>query len=300
MREANSISILWFLFSGLILMAGCDNSFQPLKENNLYNFNISGYLDVSADTQWVRVGTIRESIDEPPDPTGIQVTLEDLQSGQTVIMNDSVFISQNALNYWTTMQIQHGQTYLITTEGINKNTSQVTVTTPKEFPAVYMTISDVDGRSPGANIYIDDDVEHIADVQSVWYVIVNPNTNVQRRRIYRFPLRNTLKHTTAFRGSSYAFSNWGRELAQIDQSVGQVEASIVSRRVFIATSGPDWNENFSSFDNLEYFLNETASNVENGLGYVVGIEAKWFLQTDCLSPDESGYIPCEPIEPIWW
>jgi hypothetical protein len=157
----------------------------------------------------------------------------------------------------------------------------------------------VDGSAVGANIYIDDDVERIADLQSVWYVIVNPGTDVERRRIYRFPLRNTLKHTTAFRGAFYAFSNWGRELSQIEHSVGRVEVSVVSRRFFVATGGPEWDENFSSIDNIQYFLSETASNIENGVGYVVGIEGKWFRQSDCLTPDESGYEPCEPVEPIW-
>ncbi|NBC02123.1 MAG: hypothetical protein GVY20_00290 [Bacteroidetes bacterium] len=173
------------------------------------------------------------------------------------------------------------------------------MTTPKEFPSLYITISDVDGSAVGANIYIDDDVERIADLQSVWYVIVNPGTDVERRRIYRFPLRNTLKHTTAFRGAFYAFSNWGRELSQIEHSVGRVEVSVVSRRFFVATGGPEWDENFSSIDNIQYFLSETASNIENGVGYVVGIEGKWFRQSDCLTPDESGYEPCEPVEPIW-
>lgn len=197
------------------------------------------------------------------------------------------------------MDINKEQSYHITAEGLDKKTSQVTVTTPKEFPTVFITISDVDGSAVGANIYIDDDIERIADLQSVWYVIVNPNTDVQRRRIYRFPLRNTMNHTTAFSGAYYAFSNWGRELAHIEQSVGRVKVSIISRRFFAATGGPDWNEKFSSLDNFKYFLNETASNIEDGVGYVVGIEAKWFRQTDCLTPEGSGYIPCEPVEPIW-
>lgn len=300
MKGKNAIPNLCFLLFGLILMSGCNDSFQPLKENNQYNFNISGYLDASADTQWIRVGTIRESINEPPDPKGIKVTLKDLQNDNIVVMNDSVFSGNGFLNYWTTMPIGKDQTYRITAESIDKKASTVTVTTPKEFPTIYIVVSDVDGTSEGANIYIDDDVGLIADLQSVWYVIVNPETDVQQRRIYRFPLRNTLKHTPAFGTAYYASSNWGRELAYIEQSVGRIEVSVVSKRFFVATGGPEWNENFSSIDNLKYFLNETASNVENGLGYVVGIEGKSFRQADCLAPDGSKFIPCEPVKPIRW
>ncbi|NBC02122.1 MAG: hypothetical protein GVY20_00285 [Bacteroidetes bacterium] len=117
----------WVLFATccLLTFTHCDDSFQPLKENNQYNFNISGYLDVSADTQWIRVGTIRESIDEPPDPANIKVTLEDLQNGNTVLMHDSLSADNGFLNYWTTMDINKEQTYRITTEGLDKKKARL-------------------------------------------------------------------------------------------------------------------------------------------------------------------------------
>jgi hypothetical protein len=279
-----------------LILVGCDDSFQPLQENNQYNFNISGYLDASADTQWVRVGTVRESIDEPPNPEGIKVTLEDLQSGETVVMNDSVFTSKNVLNYWTTMDIKNEQTYRITVEGADGKASEVTLTTPKKLPMPYVVITG--GPPAGAYIIIDDAVEHIADVQSVWYVILNPKTE-NRRRIYRFPIRNTLRPTTAYSGGYAAFANWEKEEEQIKQSVGAAEIELASRRFFVAAGGPEWDDSLSTIDDLEYFLDGTASNVENGLGYVVGISSGWFRQADCLAPDGSKHIPCEPVEPFW-
>ncbi len=284
------------LTSCLLISTGCDDSFQPLQENNQYNFTISGYLDTSADTQWVRVGTVRESIDEPPDPDGIQVTLEDLQSDETVIMYDSVFTSQNFLNYWTTMDIKQEQTYRITAEGADGKTSRVTVTTPKELPQPYIVVTG--GPPAGAYIIIDETVEHIADVQSVYYVILNPETE-HRKRIYRFPIRGTLRPTTAYSGGYAAFANWEKEEEQIEQSVGAAEIEIASRQFFVAAGGPEWNDSLSTIHDLEYFIDGTASNVENGLGYTVGINSAWFRQADCLAPDGSKHIPCEPGEPFW-
>lgn len=298
MRAITSVLNVCFFIFGLILLYGCDQTFEPLQENNRFHFNISGYLDASADTQWVRVGTVRESIDESPDPTGIQVTLENLQTSETVVMNDSVFTSTNILNYWTTMDIKNEQTYRITAKQSNGKSSQVTVTTLNMFPTIHITINDV---SPvGANIYIDDTAKDIADLQSVWYVILNRGAQEQQKRIFRFPLRNTLSHTFAFFGSYSAFSNWEEELEHIEKNViANSDVSVIRRQFFLAMGGPEWNENFSSIDDLEYFLDGTGSNVENGLGYVVGIEGKWFEQKVCLLPDSSNYIPCKPEERFW-
>lgn len=143
--------LLLFLPFCLLIFSSCDDSFQPIQKNNRYNFNISGYLDASADTQWVRVGTIRESIDEPPNPEGIKVTLHNLQTGETVAMNDSVFTSKNILNYWTTMDIEHEQTYRIIAENVEGKSSQVTVTTPRDLPEPFIVVS---GPPDRANIYI--------------------------------------------------------------------------------------------------------------------------------------------------
>jgi hypothetical protein len=301
-HQTHSINLKYFellsvllIISAILIFTACNQTFEPLQENNRYNFNISGYLDASADTQWIRVGTVRESIDEPPNPEGIQVTLEDMQSGEIVVMNDSVFTSKNILNYWSTMDIENEQSYRITVESDGK-TSEVTLTTPTELPPIYITVND--SEPVGANFYIDDDIEHIADVQSVYYVILSPGIE-DIRRVYRFPIRYTLQHTFAYSGSNFAFANWDREVAHIEQSLGNTEYSIKKRQVFIAAGGPEWVDDISSIDNLEYFLDGTASNVQDGLGYVVGVDAKWFPQSPCEAPDKSRIVPCPEEEPYW-
>jgi len=290
-------------FSLFTLLTSCEEHFQPLQKNDTFFFSIHGYLDATADTQWVRVGTIRHTIDEPPDPEGIRVTLKDLESGETVVMNDSVFTPLNVLNYWTTMEIKHEQTYQITAEHADGNTSRVTITTPAELPSVYVIVTNINPFTddpPGVFIYIDDAVEHIADVQSVWYVRLNPATE-NRRSIFRFPLRNNLTHTLRFRGSYTTFINWERELALIQQNVGMdTEISVVTRQIFVAGAGSEWDDNISSIVDVEYFLTGTSSNVENGLGYVVGVSANWFRQETCYGPDGSNSAPCVPEERFWF
>lgn len=79
MREKISFLNINLFIVGIILLAGCDQTFEPIQENNQYYFSLYGYLDAAADTQWVRVGPARQDINETPDPAGIEVTLEDLQ-----------------------------------------------------------------------------------------------------------------------------------------------------------------------------------------------------------------------------
>jgi hypothetical protein len=106
----------FFLLCAFILAAGCDQTFEPLQENDKYHFSIYGTLDAAADTQWIRIGVPRENINETPDPAGITVILEDVETGQSVVMQDSLFASRDLLNYWTTMPLKNEYTYQIYAE----------------------------------------------------------------------------------------------------------------------------------------------------------------------------------------
>lgn len=281
--------------SFFLVFSACDQTFDPIQENDKYYFSIYGYLDAAADTQWVRIAPARQDINEKPDPNRIKVILEDIHIGKTEIMNDSLFSSDGFLNYWTTMEIDNEKTYSITVERADGKSSYVKVTTPEKIPSPYV-LPNV--NPPGYNIYIDDTVEHIADVQSVWYIILNPETDPERR-IYKFGIRDPLKYTGTFDGTYFAFANHEEELNQIEQRSGSAEIFVANVQFFIAAAGPQWNEAIPDIEDAEYFLNEVASNVENGLGYVVGIDSKWINQGICLDPKGVKYVKCEPREPFW-
>lgn len=72
-------------------MAGaCDTPFEPIAEGDV-RFPVFGYLDASADTQWIRVMPIRPLATTSPDSFGITVTLEDLGTGRVIPLRDSLF-----------------------------------------------------------------------------------------------------------------------------------------------------------------------------------------------------------------
>lgn len=280
---------------GLALLVGCDQSFQPLKENNTYHFSIFGYLNAGADTQWVRVGPARQDINEPPDPTAIKVTLKHVETGQSAMMQDSLFASGDVLNYWTTMPLENEHTYQIHAERDDGKSSMVTVTMPKELPTPFVT----ENTFPplGYNIYIDGSVEHVADLQSKWYVLLYPQTQ-RIKKIYTFTYRNRIIHIPTYGGAWFAFAPTFEELGYITNNTN-AEFAVLHRQFFVASGGPEWIDEISSIDDLEYFLDGTESNVENGLGYVVGIDSKWVPYKTCVTPDSSNVISCEPEEPFW-
>lgn len=220
--------------------------------------------------------------------------LEHIQSGQTVTMNDSLFASKNYLNYWTTMDIENEQTYRITADRPDGKASSVTVTTPKEVPAPIVVSSDDDDYF---DIFIDDTVGKLADVQVKWYVIIAPR-GIRQKRTYTFPLRDRIEHSEAFDGTFLISVNTEPQLEQIERSSGG-NMVVVHRQFFIAAGGPEWDESITSIDDLEYFLDETTSNVEDGLGYAIGIDSKWIPLRSCLTPNNSTFIPCENEKPFW-
>ena len=112
--------------------AGCSTEFEPIEPGDL-GFSVSGYLDPGLDTQWVRVGRIRESLE--PDPEGFQaeVTLVEVETGRRWPLRDSVFTFFNryrAVNVWTDAPIEAGRTYRLEIEGADGQRASAEATPP--------------------------------------------------------------------------------------------------------------------------------------------------------------------------
>lgn len=296
MKRTNPVSDVCLLLIAFLLLAGCNQTFEPLQENEEYYFSMYGYLDVAADTQWVRVGPARRGINDSPDPSGIEVTLENIQTGETISMNDSLFTPGNFLNYWTTYDIENEQTYKISAERDGKS-SQVTVPTPGEWPTP-LILEEKTFPPYGYYIFIDEAVQYIADLQAVWYVTLHSGSESERK-IFRFNLRNTIDYTALYGGAKVAYATKEEQLNYIEKNSGTEEITVEEQQIFVAAAGPDWDDNISSINDLEYFLDGTASNVENGLGYVVGINSKWIPLQTCYNSDKSDITPCPEEQPFW-
>lgn len=281
----------------LLFAAGCNETFEPWQENDQYYFSIYGYLDASADTQWVRVMPVREDLLLEPGPIGAVVTLEHLEGEETVAMNDSLIeFAHNAYayNFWTTMKLQPGQTYRITAERQDGKSSHAEVILPPDFPTptVYRRPADPRGGSPLDIIYVEG-VARLADVRIFHYIhFTNPGED------YRVPfihIQDTLRRAS---GELMIEIDPREDTNMLGILLGNTPRSTFHQQIFIASAGPGFHD-FPSIDEKIVALPEGVSNVVNGVGYLAGLVSKTIPYESCFEDGTDTLVPCE-TEPYVW
>ena len=281
----------------ILNFAGCDDNFIPIEENDRYIYSIYGYLDVEADTQWIRVMPVRETIYYSTDPIDATVTLTNLSTSQTVAMNDSLFQidvpgTEDDIafwNFWTAEPLDGNTQYEIRAARSDGKASSVRVHVPPAFPTPAVDFDFYEFLEVT-------NVETVADVRTFWQVY-NPargDTN-----IYQF------NHTYGVRsygnGTSLITLSQSQDweiIQQRNRDAGTLH--ILHAQISIVSAGDDWI-NFPEMDKEVIALPEATSNIENGAGYVVGAAIKVIPYASCWDyPDDPNrLIPC-PTEPPMW
>jgi hypothetical protein len=138
------------------VVAACDESFDPVAPGELA-FSVFGYLDASADTQWVRVMPIRPLKVTSQDALGTTVTLEHLGTGRIFELRDSLFRfssdpdpdigSEGAYvhNFWTVEDIEPGAAYRFSAWREGEEPVEAVVEIPHDFE-VEVAINQAPGR----------------------------------------------------------------------------------------------------------------------------------------------------------
>lgn len=279
----------------VLAFAGCDDSFQPLQQDEQYSFSIYGYLDASADTQWVRVTPAREQLHMPPEIPEMYITLEHLESGATKVMNASLieFIFPtgfNAINAWSDMALEPRQSYRLKAERPDGKSSSVTVTLPEDFPTPRLR------QIPGF------DNSYILYINGIDRLV-----SIEVRRLYRIRWAGRVFE----KFSSVQFRNRADRVGPGEYTLyispsgtpGPLpEGAVIEnirQQIFVVSGGPEWDEEIISLDDLSYFLPDVASNVEDGIGYLVGIISKSIPFKSCFSDDDpSELIACPEVKPF--
>lgn len=163
-RLLNRELLLFFAcFVTLLFLSSCNESFKPLSDSSTSPVSMYGYLDASADTQWVRVTPVRELLDMPPVKPEMEVILKNMETGNSVLMKDTLITLQggmNIVNVWTTREIEPGQTYTLEGQRPDGASSRAVVTIPAEIPSVDMEVSE-DGCTATLRT---EGVENLADI----------------------------------------------------------------------------------------------------------------------------------------
>lgn len=290
------------LITVFIIFSSCTDNFQALEENDQYYFSMYGFLDASADTQWVRITPARERVDALEEVPDMIVTVENMNTGDTIVMKDSLFQNRGAsyINFWTTEPIEHNQSYKIVAERPDGSTSHATVNVPGELPTPLVIIQTSFGFPTTYSVVVDGSV-HVADVQSKWYVRIKA-PNLDSQRTFTFSYRNDAD-TTESSGGDYSFLlKPDEEFSDIEDQVllpenGEIE--VVHRQIFVASTGSEWVSGVSSLSDLTYALPETFSNVENGVGFLTGIDSKYLPYASCENESKTQLVPCEEEQKFW-
>lgn len=290
---------LWIL--ALLALSSCDSSFEPIQENDRYIYSIYGYLDAAADTQWVRVMPVHEKLFAGPEPIDATVTLEDLESGESQVMNDSLFqyaANTYAWNFWTLMELEPTGTYRLTAERSDGVTSHVTVTLPEAFPAPMVYIS----SGPGYDRVYINGIGNLVDARTFHRVL---HVASETEQIHTFPHLEDVGPTAtpeeylipidASQFNSF-FANYYDSWDLPPRPPLSQRINIQHRQIYIVSAGPDWID-FPEIDEAIIALPDGVSNVENGVGYVVGVIRKTIPYKSCYNEQEE-HIPCSFEQPL--
>lgn len=131
--------LLWCCLAALAI-AACDETFEPLAPG-APPLSVWGYLDAAADTQWIRVTTIRARSVTSPGPSDAMVTLEHVGTGQLIELRDSLFPLSDpgglgvvyVHNFWTTERIEPGATYRFSARREGEEPAEAVVGIPRDY-----------------------------------------------------------------------------------------------------------------------------------------------------------------------
>ena len=292
MDKLNRISLysrLGFFFV-MILVAligiSCDESFDPREENTEYFFSMYGYLDATADTQWIRLVPVREDFDPKPDQIQATVTIRNIDTGEEAIMTDSLF-NPNPLvvywNFWTTMEIEPEHTYEVIASLPDGETSRTTVTIPEDYP------TPITALFFGEEVLIVRGVRNVADVTAIYQV---RDLFFDRQYIFTFShIRDSLQSPNSAEEILFKL-DYNRDIGLIARNFPETEWVIEDQQLFMASAGPEWINLYEVEEEI-YTLAEGVSNIENGVGFLLGTITKTVPWEICFDIDGTTYIACE-------
>jgi hypothetical protein len=245
------------------LAAGCDDRpFQPYAPNENAPFSLYGYLDLEADTQWVRVMPVRQNLLADPAPIDAAVTLEDMATGRTVALRDSAFTYTDpqldavayAHNFWTTLPLDPGGRYRITAARSDGATTTAVVDMPDEFEFTFLNR---EGANDTALLEIRAPrVLFVETLHTMETGAGEPAGRIVKRQ--RDPSRT---------------GDPGKQLVYVDGTPpvqsGLRDAGRTELRIAVAPADWPFDANLPDLEVTE--PSTMPSNVENGLGYVGGV-----------------------------
>jgi hypothetical protein len=247
--------------------SACESNFDPMEDNELYDFSMYGYLDLNADTQWIRVMPILDTlISRNSAPLDIEVTLTRESNGEVEVLNDSLFFYNNVAytwNYWTTATLQLDEEYTVRAESSAGEYSEATVRIPRPFPEPEIEYSEGDERGNVSG----QGAENLVVAQAIYTVIVYDQGFPSRPFEVAF---SNIGLTQVRENGNYNFTIQAWPVLMNETGKPQSQISIQKRELIVASGSEDWPD-LSGLTEYEITIPGVVSNVENGTGFIGGV-----------------------------
>ncbi len=296
-----------FLFRSLVfcivlmglIWSACESPFDPLAENDAYAFSINGVVDLSADTQWVRVMPIRDSLTFAAKKSNATVLLS--SGSSTINMKDSVFAYHPSINdvtyannFWTKDSLVGGVEYTLSASNDSGAFASATFSIPADFPTPV-----VDFRPETKIAYVQvSGIEQLVVAEATYilrYIDANgrPQTSPPLT-VNQFEVESVER----YRSGDFTFrvNDMPYFAEQLGVSVEGI--TILYSEILIISGNDSWPRNLDIDDDL-YVLSEDFYNVEGGLGTVSGVVSKRVPLESCYDSN-NDLVACPTLPAINW
>ena len=253
------------------LLAGCDDTFSPTEQTEL-QFSVFGYLDASADTQWIRIMPIRPVLPTSPDSLGVIATIEHVESGEIITLRDSIFrftpanpdVGGEVLhlhNFWTSAAIQPGDTYRFSARQDGQPPSEAEVRIPPDY-GVEMWL-----RQPGSVGQDQLRLEGLPHVALVQVHLIYAGGCVEKHNFES-------EHSEGDRHAVEIYRGGGRPRGECGP------AALDRTEIFVVGSGAEWPSGLAS-SVFGLGLSDGSEHISNAVGFLGGVLTRQFPYDSC-------------------
>ncbi len=176
----------------------CDTTVDRFSEGESeFVFNLAGFLETEADTQFVRVQGIRASVEAvPAESLEARVSIIDGATGEETIMRDSLIQLDSGhagLLFFAVMQVTAGRTYEIRAEDRIGRTTVATTLVPQKPPFSFLPATTVGSVTTQAVSW--EGIVRTPDHAVVIYKIARDGSQPPTRAEVPYTLRGRLVQT---------------------------------------------------------------------------------------------------------
>ena len=261
-----------------IVVHGCDPAFDPIKKNDRH-YSIFGFLNASADTQFVRIEKLRDGMaTDVTNELDAEVTLTNMSNGRSQTLRDSVFnyyLEGRAHNFYTTMDVNASQEYRLEIAG-REGSSSAEVQVPESFPE--------------PEVLLDDDFKTVLKIRDVNRLIglktifktCSESCYCEERRRFTYSHREDTTHSDD--GSIRGEIVINEDKKRMGVNFPSNDRFYIMRYDIVVAAGmSDWPK-FAKLDDEAIALPSVATNVRGGTGFLGGIVSDTLNISDTCTP----------------